>query len=169
VRDVAGHEGDFLLVPPIDRRSMRSQGEGLTSDAGSALGSLLVQGASWTHHQLGGGNDSYEESMMLSKDPQSPPLGLRALRWRAPPFRSCLLGRADWRGTHTRGFVHPCKGEPDSMMGHGDGGVKNGFQRRGWTSPPVGERRGSPVARVPSPSGAGVPIKTTFATQTTNL
>ena len=84
-------------------------GEGLMSDSGSAMGSRLVRGASWTHHQQEAGNDSYEKWMMVSKGPQSPPLGLRALRWRAPPFRSCLLGRADWRGTHTGGFDHPCE------------------------------------------------------------
>ncbi len=104
-----GMRGDFLLVPPIERCSMLSLGEGQMSDSGSALDSLLVRVVSWTHHQQGGGNDLHGESMMLSKDPQSPPLGLRALRWRAPPFRSCLLGRADWRGTHTRGFDHLCE------------------------------------------------------------
>ncbi len=44
------------------------------------------------------------DAKVQPKDPQSPPLGLRVLRWRAPPFRSCLLGRAGWRGTHTCGI-----------------------------------------------------------------
>ena len=27
---------------------------------------------------------------------------VQACRWRTPPFRSCLLGSAGWRGTHTQ-------------------------------------------------------------------